>query len=73
MESADGFDAPIAHIKEGKNVYFRYEDPYFSILKKELSAPEKEVLPAAPKNIIRWLSLKKTKNLALLRMMNFGA
>ena len=47
MESADGFDAPITHIKEGKNVYFRYEDPHFSILKKELSAPEKEVITNA--------------------------
>ncbi|WP_454938969.1 helix-turn-helix transcriptional regulator [Capnocytophaga gingivalis] len=47
MESADGFDAPIARIKEGKNVYFRYEDPHFSILKKELSVPEKEVITNA--------------------------
>lgn len=47
MESAVGFDAPIAHLKEGKNVYFRYEDPHFSILKKELSTPEKEVITNA--------------------------
>ncbi len=31
MESEEGFSAPITKIKEGKRVYYRYEDPNFSI------------------------------------------
>lgn len=69
MESADGFEAPIERIKEGKRVYFRYEETNFSILKKELSSSEKEILNevvslfARLKNIknFEWVENLKTK------------
>ena len=44
MESTDGFEAPIERIREGKRVYFRYEESDFSILKKELKTSDKEIL-----------------------------
>ena len=69
MESADGFNAPIERIKEGKRVYFRYEEPNFSILKKELNTSDKEILTemlslfARLKNIenFEWVENLKTK------------
>lgn len=40
MESPEGWDAPIARHKDGRRVYYRYEDPDFTINKKPLSQTE---------------------------------
>lgn len=40
MESPEGWEAPIEHIKDGKKVYFRYADEDFSINKQPLSQEE---------------------------------
>lgn len=44
MKSEAGYDAPIASLRDGKKVYYRYEDSEFSILKKPLTNKEKEAL-----------------------------
>lgn len=40
MKSNAGYEAPITSIKEGRKVYYRYEDVNFSILKKPLNTSE---------------------------------
>ena len=40
MESEAGYAATIEHVQDGRNVYFRYEDPNFSIEKMPLSDEE---------------------------------
>lgn len=47
MESADGYDAPIERLKDGKRVFYRYEDPDFSILKKPFKTHEIEAISEA--------------------------
>lgn len=47
MESVDGYDAPIEHLKEGKRVFYRYEDPNFSIFKKPFNIHEVETITEA--------------------------
>ncbi|WKS95344.1 helix-turn-helix transcriptional regulator [Riemerella columbina] len=47
MKSAAGFEAPIESIKEGRKTYYRYDDPNFSILKKPMTATERETLQEA--------------------------
>ncbi len=44
MRSQAGFDAPIESCKEGRTVYYRYEDKEFSILKKPLTNTEEAQL-----------------------------
>ncbi|MBR1564049.1 MAG: hypothetical protein IJ650_01740 [Paludibacteraceae bacterium] len=44
MESPEGFSADIEHIKDGRNVYYRYEDPKFSIEKSPLTPEEMDEL-----------------------------
>jgi hypothetical protein len=40
MESSKGWNAPIERIYDGHKCYYRYQDPNFSIIKKELSNNE---------------------------------
>ncbi|UBB90913.1 WYL domain-containing protein [Candidatus Kaistella beijingensis] len=47
MRSLAGYDAPIISVPDGKKVYYQYEDPDFSILKKPLSTKEMESLNEA--------------------------
>lgn len=47
MESTDGYDAPIERLKDGKRVFYRYEDPDFSILKKPFKTHEIEAISEA--------------------------
>lgn len=47
MESAAGWNAPIKRYYEGKRCYYRYEDPDFSINKKEFSESELNKLDEA--------------------------
>lgn len=46
MESADGYDAPIEHLKSGKRVYYRYEDKAFSIRNTPITDEELTQLQA---------------------------
>lgn len=46
MESADGYDAPIIRIREGKKVYYRYEGD-FSIRKRIFNTSELEMISEA--------------------------
>lgn len=47
MESAEGFNAPIGRYKDGKKVYYRYEEKNFSIDKQPLNQAELEQIKAA--------------------------
>lgn len=47
MESAEGFNAPIAHLMDGKKAYYRYQDKNFSIDKQPLNQAELEQIKAA--------------------------
>lgn len=47
MESSDGYDAQIERIKDGKRVFYRYEERDFSILKKPFTADELEAISEA--------------------------
>lgn len=42
MRSDAGFEAPIIPIKDGRRVFYKYEDASFSILKKPLTNDELE-------------------------------
>ncbi|MEC5394439.1 helix-turn-helix transcriptional regulator [Bergeyella sp. RCAD1439] len=53
MESQAGFEAPIGRFKEGKRVFYRYENPDFSILKKPVSETEKTILRQAMETLNR--------------------
>jgi len=44
LESPEGFSADIEHIKDGRKVYYRYEDPKFSIEKAPLTPEEMDEL-----------------------------
>lgn len=47
MESPQGWDIPLEHIKDGKRVYYRYSEEGFSINKKPLTEKESELLKEA--------------------------
>ncbi len=47
MESPQGFDISLERIKEGRNVYFRYEDLNFSINNQPINELEAEQLKSA--------------------------
>ena len=47
MKSLDGYDAPIRSHRDGRRVYYRYEDRDFSIEKKPLSPAELSLLSHA--------------------------
>ncbi len=47
MESSAGWEIPLAHIKDGKKVYFRYSDKEFSINNQPLSKAELDQLKEA--------------------------
>lgn len=47
MESSHGYDAPIVRLREGRRVFYRYEDKDFSIHKKPLNASELEKISEA--------------------------
>lgn len=47
MESSKGWNAPIERVYDGHKCYYRYQDPNFSIIKKELSNDELDLLDDA--------------------------
>lgn len=47
MRSESGFQAPIVAIKEGKRVYYRYEDPDYIMSVNSLNAIEAELIKTA--------------------------
>lgn len=47
IESTEGYNAPIHRYKEGRRVYYRYEDINFSIYKKVFSEQELETIKEA--------------------------
>lgn len=47
MESPDGYDAPIERIRDGRQIYYRYADPDFSIRKQPINATETQQLADA--------------------------
>ncbi|VDH03628.1 helix-turn-helix transcriptional regulator [Bergeyella zoohelcum] len=47
MESSDGYEAPIEHIREGRKVFYRYENPNFSIRNRPFNQEESESLSGA--------------------------
>ncbi|MGG5614710.1 helix-turn-helix transcriptional regulator [Myroides odoratimimus] len=55
MKSEAGYDAPITSVKDGRKVYYRYEDTNFSILQKPLTNDELSMI----ENIIELLSRLK--------------
>ena len=57
MKSEAGFDAPIESYKDGRKVYYRYENPDFSILKKPLTSTELNTLNEALETLSRMNSL----------------
>ena len=57
MKSEAGFDAPIESYKDGRKVYYRYENPEFSILKKPLTSTELNTLNEALETLSRMNSL----------------
>ncbi|MDR7716708.1 WYL domain-containing protein [Riemerella anatipestifer] len=57
MESQAGFEAPIVRYREGKRVYYRYEDADFSILKKSMTDTERNTLRQALETLNRLNSL----------------
>ncbi|MCC8119159.1 MAG: WYL domain-containing protein [Bacteroidales bacterium] len=44
MESHEGWDVPLERVPEGKRIYYRYEDPNFSISNKPLREDELDQL-----------------------------
>lgn len=57
MRSEAGFNAPIESIKDGRKVYYRYEDPEFSILKTPINPAELDSLKEALTTLNRLHSL----------------
>jgi predicted DNA-binding transcriptional regulator YafY len=53
MESDQGWSAPIARHRYGKKVYYRYEDPKFSINNQPLNRSELEVIRSAVHLLLR--------------------
>jgi predicted DNA-binding transcriptional regulator YafY len=47
MESAEGWNAPIQHLQDGKRIYYRYSDKQFSIDNQPLNQAEIEQLKSA--------------------------
>jgi predicted DNA-binding transcriptional regulator YafY len=54
MESAQGWNIPLEHIKDGRKVYFRYEDMSFSINQQPLNEMEAEQLREAVVSLSRF-------------------
>lgn len=54
MESAEGWNAPIDHCREGKGVYYRYSDPNFSIDSQPLNQAELEQIRSAMQILSRF-------------------
>lgn len=44
MESGEGYNIPLDRFKDGRKIYYRYNDKYFSIKKQPLSQTEAEQL-----------------------------
>jgi predicted DNA-binding transcriptional regulator YafY len=57
MRSAEGFDAPILAEKKGDKFCYFYEDPKFSIRKRQVNAEEAKQLVAALKVMLRFEGL----------------
>lgn len=57
MRSDAGYNAPIESIKDGRKVYYRYEDPTFSILKMPINPAEMDSLKEALTTLNRLNSL----------------
>ena len=57
MKSEAGFEAPIESYKDGRKVYYRYENSDFSILKKPLTSTELNTINEALETLSRMNSL----------------
>ncbi|WP_300675507.1 WYL domain-containing protein [Soonwooa sp.] len=57
MKSDAGFNAPIVSYKDGRKVYYRYDDPEFSILKTPINPAELDSLREALATLNRLNSL----------------
>jgi predicted DNA-binding transcriptional regulator YafY len=57
MKSEAGFNTPIKSIKDGRKVYYRYEDPEFSITKSPINPAELDSLKIALTTLERLNSL----------------
>ncbi|MGM0934604.1 MAG: helix-turn-helix transcriptional regulator [Bacteroidota bacterium] len=61
MESSQGWSIPLERIKEGRNVYFRYEDSGFSINNQPINELEAEQLKSAMSVLQRFKGLPQFK------------
>lgn len=61
MESSQGWNIPLERIKEGRNVYFQYEDSKFSINNQPINELEAEQLKAAMGVLQRFKGLPQFK------------
>ena len=57
MESSKGWNAPIERVYDGRKCYYRYQDPNFSIIKKELSNDELDLLDDAIVMLSRFIGI----------------
>lgn len=78
MRSEAGYSAPIASVKEGRRVYYRYDPIDFSILKQPLNAAEQEQVRMALDTLSRvkgmpqleWLNSVQAKLSSGLKLDN---
>jgi predicted DNA-binding transcriptional regulator YafY len=68
LESESGYQADIEKIKDGKQVYYRYEDPQFSIIKSPLKSHEIQQLQRVLELLQRVGGLPEFEGLEELRM-----
>ncbi len=61
MESSQGWSIPLERIKQGRNVYFRYEDSEFSINNQPINELEAEQLKSAMSVLQRFKGLPQFK------------
>ena len=61
MESSQGWSIPLERVKEGRNVYFKYEDSNFSINNQPINELEAEQLKSAMSVLQRFKGLPQFK------------
>ncbi len=61
MESPQGWSIPLLRVKDGRSVFFKYEDPNFSINNQPLNQMEAEQLKAAVQVLKRFKGLPQFK------------
>lgn len=72
MRSDAGFEAPIIPIKDGRRVFYKYEDASFSILKKPLTNDELESIDNTLEIISRIKGISGLSNLESLETKLLG-